>query len=94
MAKKICGDFYVPGGDTSVAGIARSVRSDSLAVFFDEAEPNRTKIEEILDILRLSSGPGGIRIRADRSTSGVDVFQPRFFGAFEQHQHRLSQSCQ
>ena len=78
VAKKICGDFYVPGGDTSVAGIARSVRSDSLAVFFDEAEPNRTKIEEILDILRLSSGPGGIRIRADRSTSGVDVFQPRF----------------
>ena len=78
VAKKICGDFYVPGGDTSVAGIAREVRSDSLAVFFDEAEPNRTKIEEILDILRLSSGPGGVRIRADRTTAGVDVFQPRF----------------
>ena len=78
VAKTICGDFFVPGGDTSVAGIAREVRSDSLAVFFDEREPNRTKIEEILDILRLSSGPGGVRIRADRSSTGVDVFQPRF----------------
>ena len=77
LAVKICGDFYLPGGDTSVAGIAREVRSDSLAVFFDEAEPKNTKIEEILDILRLSSGAGGVRIRADRS-GGVDVFQPRF----------------
>ena len=78
IAMKICGDFFVAGGDTSVAGIAREVRSDSLAVFFDEAEPKNQKIEEILDILRLSSGAGGVRIRADRSTSGVDVFQPRF----------------
>ena len=78
VAKPICGDFFVLVGDPSVAGVARLVRSDSMAVFFDEAEPNRQQIESILDILRLSSSGIGARIRADRSTSGVDFFQPRF----------------
>ena len=78
VAKPICGDFFILVGDPSVAGVARAVRSDSLAVFFDEAEPNRQHIESILDILRLSSSGIGARIRADRSTSGVDFFQPRF----------------
>ena len=80
VAKPICGDFYLPLGDYTVAGVANSVRSDSVGVFFDEAEPNRTHIEGILDVLRLASTGTAARVRSNRMNIGVDFYQPRFSG--------------
>ena len=80
VAKPICGDFYLPLGDYTAAGVANSVRSDSVGVFFDEAEPNRTHIESIFDVLRLSSTGTAARVRSNRMNVGVDFFQPRFSG--------------
>ena len=79
VAAPILGDFCVYSKDTSPAGLARVTRSDSMPVIFDEAEPKKSQVEGVLDILRMSTGGGGTRIRADRnSTSGYDTFQPRF----------------
>ena len=79
VAKPICGDFFLLVDDPTVAGVSRIVRSDSVPVAFDEAEPNRQQIESILDILRSSSGGTGLRVRAQiGTTTGVDMFQPRF----------------
>ena len=79
LARKILGDFCVFTSDTSAAGLSRAVRNDSVPVLFDEAEPTQTQVEAVLSILRISSGGGGNRLRADKnSTSGYDSTNYRF----------------
>ena len=79
VARKILGDFCVFTSDTSAAGLARAVRNDSVPVLFDEAEPTQSQVEAVLSILRISSGGGGSRLRADQnSTSGYNSTNYRF----------------
>ena len=79
LARRILGDFCVFTSDTSAAGLARAVRNDSVPVLFDEAEPTQTQVEAVLSILRISSGGGGSRLRADQnSTSGYNSTNYRF----------------
>ena len=79
LARRILGDFCVFTSDTSAAGLGRAVRNDSVPVLFDEAEPTQTQVEAVLSILRISSGGGGNRLRADKnSTSGYDSTNYRF----------------
>ena len=79
LARAILGDFCVFTSDTSAAGLSRAVRNDSVPVLFDEAEPTQAQVEGVLSILRISSGGGGNRLRADRnSTSGYDSTNYRF----------------
>ena len=79
LARRILGDFCVFTSDTSAAGLSRAVRNDSVPVLFDEAEPTQSQVEAVLSILRISSGGGGSRLRADRnSTSGYDATNYRF----------------
>ena len=79
MARRILGDFCVFTSDTSAAGLGRAVRNDSVPVLFDEAEPTQSQVEAVLSILRISSGGGGNRLRADKnSTSGYDSTNYRF----------------
>ena len=79
LARAILGDFCVFTSDTSAAGLSRAVRNDSVPVLFDEAEPTQNQVEAVLSILRISSGGGGNRLRADRnSTSGYDSTNYRF----------------
>ena len=79
LARRILGDFCVFTSDTSAAGLSRAVRNDSVPVLFDEAEPTQSQVEAVLSILRISSGGGGNRLRADKnSTSGYDSTNYRF----------------
>ena len=79
LARRILGDFCVFTSDTSAAGLGRAVRNDSVPVLFDEAEPTQSQVEAVLSILRISSGGGGSRLRADKnSTSGFDSTNYRF----------------
>ena len=79
LARRVLGDFCVFTSDTSAAGLSRAVRNDSVPVLFDEAEPTQSQVEAVLGILRISSGGGGNRLRADKnSTSGYDSTNYRF----------------
>ena len=79
LARRILGDMCIFTSDTSAAGLSRAVRNDSVPVLFDEAEPTQSQVEAVLSILRISSGGGGNRLRADRnSTSGYDSTNYRF----------------
>ena len=72
-------------GDTSAAGLARAVGSDSGIVAFDQAETS-SQLDAVLDLAGLASGGGRRRVRADVSTaSGSHVCQPRFSLLFVGH---------
>ena len=78
VAMPICGDFSVVLKDPTSAGLAWDVQSDSLPVLFDEAEPDRSAVDKILDMARMSSGGAGDRVRADMKSGGVSRIKLRF----------------
>ncbi len=77
VAQRVLGGMCVRVADPTPAAMARRMRSDSLPVLVDEAEPDRSWMPGILDIARISAGADGERIRADQADS-VQVMQPRF----------------
>lgn len=77
VAKAFFGDFCVQVADGTAPGIARYMRSDSLPLLVDEAEPERNQMGALLDLARIAAGADGMRLRAD-SSEGVSACQPRF----------------
>ena len=77
VAEPILGDMVVKSANATAASLARSARSDSIAVILDEAEPDRSWIEDIMDLTRIAAGGDGARIRAS-AAEGVQTFNPRF----------------
>ena len=77
VAENVLGDMSVKLADATPAAISRRMGSDSLPMLLDEAEPDRQWIEGIMDVIRISAGGDGERIRADGADS-VQSFQPRF----------------
>ena len=79
VIRPILGDLLIHAGDPSAAGLARAVRSDAVAVVFDEAEATASQLDAVMDLARIASGGDGSRIRADMGTSsGFDVLKLRF----------------
>ena len=63
----------------TAASIARRVRSDSLPLVLDEAEPDQDWITSTIPLVRIAAGGDGERTRADGGSSGsITSYAPRF----------------
>ena len=60
------------------ASIARQLRSSSLPLILDEAEPERRWVEGSLSLCRIAAGGDGDRARADYGGQGFTSTRPRF----------------
>ena len=78
VLQKLLGDVLTPLSDATPAGIAREMKNRSTPVTIDEANMNSGWVQDVLKQLRVSSGGGSKRIRADSTGSGVQTFEPRF----------------
>ncbi len=76
VAARLLGPMVVRVADATPAAIARRMRSDSLPLILDEAEPDRRWIEGLMDVIRIAAGGDGERIRADGDA--VQTLNPRF----------------
>ena len=63
--------------DPTAASIARRLRSDSLPLIVDEAEPEQSWLEDVVTLARVAAGGDGERTRAD-GTGGYTSFAPQF----------------
>ena len=63
--------------DPTAASIARRLRSDSLPLIVDEAEPEQSWIEDVVTLARVAAGGDGERTRAD-GAGGYTSFAPQF----------------
>ncbi len=77
VASKILGNLACYLSDATPAAISRKMRSDSLPVILDEAEPDSQNIKGILSLVRIAAGGEGERIRADQAND-VQSLSPRF----------------
>ena len=71
------GSFRVSITDTTEAGLAAKVGSDSIPVTIDEFEPDTTPWQRILTLMRQSTGSAGERLRGT-ATGGYTALNPRF----------------
>ena len=78
VVKPIFSSITVQLADPSGPSTARLIRSDSLPLIFDEAEPYQVWLDGIISLCRISAGGDGDRIRADGTSSGFSTFSPRF----------------
>ena len=62
----------------SEASIARRLRSDSLPVIIDEAEPDQSWLPGVVTLARIAAAGDGERSRADGGGEGFSSFSPRF----------------
>ena len=63
--------------DPTAASIARRLRSDSLPLLVDEAEPEQRWLEDVVTLARVAAGGDGERTRAD-GAGGYTSFSPQF----------------
>ena len=68
----------VRSASPSEASIARQLRSDSLPLIVDEAEPDQTWLAGIVTLARIAAAGDGSRMRADPGGDGVTALSPRF----------------
>ena len=79
VAGPLLGPMVVRVADATPAAVARRMRSDSLPLILDEAEPDRQWIERLMDVIRIAAGGDGERIRADGAGGdSVQTLNPRF----------------
>ena len=77
IAKPFFGtDIVEHMSDVSSAGAARHMSSDSFPLLIDEAEPQHDRIEPLVEMVRISSGGDGMRVRATHN--GYTMVQPRW----------------
>lgn len=62
----------------SEAMIARAMRSSSLPIWIDEAEPEQKWLEAVVTLCRVAAGGDGSRGRADGAGMGYTIVTPRF----------------
>ena len=60
------------------ASISRIMRSASLPLLLDEAEPDRSWLEGVVALCRIAAGGDGDRARADATSQGFTLTSPRF----------------
>ncbi len=77
VAARLLGPMVVRVADATPAAMARRMRSDSLPLILDEAEPDRQWIEGLMDLIRVAAGGDGERIRTDVG-GNVQRLHPRF----------------
>ena len=63
--------------DPTAASIARRLRSDSLPMIIDEAEPDQRWLEDVITLSRIAAGGDGERTRADGG-QGYTSYSPQF----------------
>ena len=82
VAEAFMREFVVRTADTTQAGLAVMMQSDALGVIVDEAEPDKPWVLSLLDVVRVSAGGDGLRLRADRRGPGVIAMAPRMSAMF------------
>lgn len=84
MLKEVVGPMFGRAyhrlADASSAAVARITSTSSLPVIIDEAEPTKAWVQDVLDLMRISAGGEGMRVRADNTGTGVVIQTPRFCG--------------
>ena len=78
VVHKLMGPMLQRLADATPAALARLTAQSSLPVAWDEFEPGDAGVDELLKQLRISSGAEGMRIRADNTSGGIQVQEPRY----------------
>ena len=78
VVHRMMGPLLTRIADATPAALARLTSVSSLPLAIDEAEPSLPWIMALFQLLRISSGAEGWRLRADHTSTGVTMQNPRF----------------
>ena len=78
VVQRLMGPLMMRIADATPAALARLTDVSSLPIAIDEAEPTKDWVVALLELLRISAGAEGKRVRADNTTGGVTTQEPRF----------------